>query len=215
MTEIGMTDLAANDVPHSAEEVELRRVRVVCGCQTIAMWASDGFTMEELMHIRSTMVALSLMAAALPAYAGAPLERAVPTTRAFPSMTVIYEVAGVKDNGYARELGMATSFLCTNADIATRTVRIVLRNKDGGTVANVTVNVLPFRTLTASTHETRMFVEPVILYPGHAISQGSAFISATSANVICSAMIVNAESLSADGIALHMVRYNPAPGTEE
>jgi hypothetical protein len=171
--------------------------------------------MEELMHLRSTIMALSLMAAGLPAHAAAPLAGAVPTTRAFPNLTLIYEVAGVKDNGFASELGIATSFLCTNVDIATRTVRFVLRNHIGGIVANATFDVLPFRTITASTHATRMFVEPVILYPGHAISQGSAFISATSANVICSAMIVNAEFASAEGIALHMVRRSPAAGTEE
>jgi hypothetical protein len=65
-----------------------------------------------------------------------------------------------------------------------------------------------------STHGTAIFSD-FALAPGTAINQGSAVIQSTSVNVHCSGMIVDAAATVPQGIALHMVRLNPAPGTQE
>jgi hypothetical protein len=47
------------------------------------------------------------------------------------------------------------------------------------------------------------------------ISGGTAAIAATSINVICTAMIVDASSLPFVGITLRGIRFNPIPGAQE
>jgi hypothetical protein len=47
------------------------------------------------------------------------------------------------------------------------------------------------------------------------INQGSAQIQATSLLVHCTAMIIDAAVQIPQGTALHMVRINPAPDTQE
>jgi hypothetical protein len=91
----------------------------------------------------------------------------------------------------------------------------VVRNFDGAVVGARTITHHPGDTVTLSTHFTRLFVEDFALSRGVVINQGSAEISATSTDIFCSAMIVNAASASPDGIALHMVRFNAATGTQE
>ncbi|HET7681127.1 MAG TPA: hypothetical protein VFK79_13470, partial [Xanthobacteraceae bacterium] len=68
---------------------------------------------------------------------------------------------------------------------------------------------------TLSTHFTRMFFEDAVLSPGEAINQGQAEIFATSVDIFCSVMIVDAEVVFPEGIELHLVRFNPMPGTLE
>ena len=52
--------------------------------------------------------------------------------------------------------------------------------------------------------------------PGETINQGSAEILATSIEVFCSAMIVDAAvNFPGEGVALHLVRFNAIPGTQE
>ena len=48
-----------------------------------------------------------------------------------------------------------------------------------------------------------------------AINQGTAAIAATSINLICTAMTVDAASFSPVGISLRGIRFNPIPGSRE
>jgi hypothetical protein len=168
--------------------------------------------------ITLSIVAFALFAASLPAQAqraypegaapAAPLAVGDPLVR-------LYRISGVRDNGAGSELGVATSFHCTSASTVDETLRIVIRNFDGTVVGSRTITHHPQDTATFSTHFTRIFTEDFQLSRGVIINQGSAEISATSTDIFCSAMIVNAASSSPDGIALHMVRFNAAAGSQE
>ena len=77
---------------------------------------------------------------------------------------------------------------------------------------NVGVDFL--KTQTASTNATVVFSElllgaPLINPPGFA------GIFATSPNVTCTAMLIDAANAAPQGIALHMQRFNPLSGTME
>jgi hypothetical protein len=169
-------------------------------------------------HIASSLAAFALLAAMLPAQA----QRAYPegAAPAAPLATTdplvrLYRISGVRDNGGGVEFGVATSFHCSSASTVDETLRITLRNFDGTQVASRAVTLPPRDTVTLSTHITRIFTEDVALSRGVVINQGSAEILGTSADIFCSAMIVDAATGSPQGIALHMVRFNAATGSQE
>ena len=148
-------------------------------------------------------------------------DRAVERAAADPAMDaggtelILYRFPGVIDNGGAANTGVATSFHCTNFSGVIETLRIVVRNWDGGDVANYSVAITHLATITFSTHFTNVFAVDFGLSPGIAIIQGTAAIAATSTSIICTAMIVDAASASPVGIALRGIRFNPAPGSQE
>ena len=167
----------------------------------------------------ATIVAVALLAASLPAQAqedrsypegGAPESRAVgdPLQR-------LYRVSGVRDDGGASGNGQATSFHCTNVSGGNETLVIRVRDFNGDQVADRSIRIRANRTRTLSTHFTRLFFEDAVLSPGEVINQGSAEILATSIEIFCSAMIVDAATNSVQGIDLHLVRFNAIPGSQE
>ena len=128
---------------------------------------------------------------------------------------ILYRFPGVTDNGGGSYTGVATAFHCTNFSGVTETLRIVVRDSDGGDVANFAFLILHLQTSTISTHNTTVFLDNVVLSPGISISQGTAAIAATSTRIICTAMIVDAAATNPVGIALRGIRFNPAPGSQE
>jgi hypothetical protein len=167
--------------------------------------------------ISASIVAVGLLAAILPAQAQrSHPEGAAPEPKAVGDpLQRIYRLSGVSDNGGAPERGRATSFHCTSGSTVNETLVIRVRDFDGDIVGARSIIIAPNRTRTLSTHFTRMFFEDATLSPGEAINQGSAEILATSVQVFCSAMIVDAEVNFPKGIALHLVRFNAIPGSQE
>ncbi len=176
------------------------------------------------MKLASSILALATLAVILPAEAQpqprkqgtAPL---VPDEAVSSPFKVIYRVSGVTDNGSAPALvnassGVATSFHCSNFSGIDEKLKFVIRAAEPTTTKII---VIPAgKTITASTHGTVVFNDDLFLSPGVVIQQGAAIISATSAQTIfCSAMILDANNPVPVGIALHMVRFNPANGTQE
>ncbi|HET7679873.1 MAG TPA: hypothetical protein VFK79_07020, partial [Xanthobacteraceae bacterium] len=141
-------------------------------------------------------MAVALLAAILPAQAqrshpeGAAPE--APKAVGDP-LQRIYRLSGVSDNGGGPERGRATSFHCTSGSAVNETLRIRVRDFNGVIAGERTVTIAPNRTRTLSTHFTRMFFEDAVLSPGEAINQGQAEIFATSVDIFCSVMIVDAE----------------------
>jgi hypothetical protein len=168
--------------------------------------------------ISASLVAAALFVAILPAQAQqrpypegqAPAPKAVTDP-----LQVIYRISGVRDSGTGTHAGMATSFHCTSFSTVDEKIVFALRDFDGDVITQKSVTVEPQHTITASTHDTRVFTEDRLLSPGVVINQGSVRISATSTNIICSAMIVDASAAFPEGIALHLVRFNPIAGTQE
>ena len=131
------------------------------------------------------------------------------------ALSLIYRASGVRGTSGAPQTGTATSIHCTNTSTVNENLVIVVRNIDGTIISNSTFSVAPFWTFTASTHDTAVFVEGALLSPGVGINQGVVSIASTTLNMHCTAMILDAASATPVGIALHMVRFNPAPGTME
>ena len=126
---------------------------------------------------------------------------------------IIYRGSGVFDSDDPGNTGTATSFHCTNFSGVPETIRIVVRHRDATVLANMAFIIFHLNTVTASTHITNIYSD-FTLGTG-AVFQGTAAIAATSVNITCTAMQIDAASLSPVGIALHMTRFNPVPGTQE
>jgi len=126
---------------------------------------------------------------------------------------IIYRFPGVLNNGDTDNTGIATAFHCTNFSGVTETVRIVVRAFDGTLKANAAFPINHLATFTASTHAAAIYTE-VSLGTG-LVSQGTAAIAATSINVICTAVTLDAASAGPSGFALRGIRFNPVPGSQE
>src|SRR5262245_49788953 len=167
------------------------------------------------MTLNRWIMAAAGIAFVLPAYAG---QKENPAPRAPAAVggpeTVIYRVSGVRDNGDPDGTGVATSFHCTNLSTVDETLRIVVRDDDSTIVANDAFTLTPFRTWTASTHFTNVYAEDASLATGN-VNQGMGSIAATTLNMVCSVVTVNAASANISGVSLHLVRLSPIPGSQE
>ena len=141
------------------------------------------------------------------------ITRAAP--EAFPALTLIYRASGLRDNGRATNTGVATSIHCTNLTTTSQQVQYILRDFDHTLGASPTFTLAAGRTHTSSTHGTVLFNEDANLSLGRVYEQGLLAILATNPNVICSVHVVDAAVAIPNGIDLHLVRYNAAPGTQE
>jgi hypothetical protein len=151
---------------------------------------------------------LCAVALATSAFAFAPTASA--TT--FPSLTTIYVVADVYDDGSGTNLGVATSVHCSNVSGQSAQVRVLVLPTTGGTVAGVATRTVAHEdTQTFSTHDTGMSNEANL---NAGFVQGLFNIESTQSAVFCSAMVVSAVDAE-EGVALHMVRVNGHPGTVE
>jgi len=126
---------------------------------------------------------------------------------------VIYRFPGVLDNGGAGNTGIATAFHCTNFSGAQENLRIVVRDADGTIRRNFAQLINPLQTIALAPR-------PMAIYTGVAftmgfIQQGTAAVAATSVNLICTAVTVDAASASPVGFSLRGIRFNPAPGSQE
>lgn len=131
------------------------------------------------------------------------------------TFVTIYVVPGVFDSGHGPLTGEATTFLCSNLSGATQQIRFrVLRPGGVGAVDKV-YSFAKGQTLTVSTHNTLPFAEDAVLST-FGVLGGMAVIFATSGGVYCSAFLVDAAATSFSGLGvLHMVRFNPVPGSVE
>src|SRR5215216_6343252 len=142
------------------------------------------------------IIAVAAMAFVMPAHAA--------TT---DPIQIIYRTSGVTDNN-----AWATVLHCTNLSAVTETVRVVVRNGNGAIAANVDQFLPTFGSQTFETRNTAPLFGGFNLATG--VLQGSAVIASITTFIFCSAMIVDA-ALTPHGIALHLVRFNPMPGTTE
>ena len=140
--------------------------------------------------------------------------RSAPKAVGDPLQT-LYIIPGVTDDGGAANTGVATTFICHNYGTAEETIRFIIRNFDDAVVANDARPIGPRETLTASTHGTVVLSEDLSLVVSDAVTQGSATIRATSINIVCTAMVLDAGASIPTGIALHAVRLNPKANAQE
>jgi len=127
---------------------------------------------------------------------------------------LIYRFPGVQDDGGNTFAGVATVFHCTNFSGATETIRFVPRTANGVLVNNLTVTIAHLATVGEGSHFTRAYPGAGSLLFG-GLSEGTMAIAATSTNIICSAMTVDASTTVPVGVALRGIRFNPVPGSQE
>ena len=123
-------------------------------------------------------------------------------------------VAGVVfDDGSSANVGTATAFHCTNFSGVQENVRIVTRSQGGALSKNFFFTLDHLSTQGASTHSVSSYVS---LNMGKGfIPEGTAAIAATSTNIICTAMVLDAANPKPNGLALRGIRFNPVPGSQE
>jgi hypothetical protein len=126
----------------------------------------------------------------------------------------IYRVIGARDSGGGPGVGVATAIDCSSFSPVNETVRFVARYWNGTIRANKAMVVKPGETRGVVTHQTAGFTATLILEAG-LLNQGRIEISATSNNIACNAMVLDAANPKPVGVALHAIRYNPIANTQE
>ena len=127
---------------------------------------------------------------------------------------IIYRFPGVTDDGSAANVGVATVFHCTNFSGAIETLRFVTRGSDNTLVSNETIGINHLVTLAVGTHANLAYVLHKNLNIGGFV-QGTTAIAATSTNIICTAMTIDAANSKPVGVALRGIRFSPVPGSQE
>jgi hypothetical protein len=141
---------------------------------------------------------------------------AAPATAAITDPEVIiYRVPGVRDNGGADNVGVATVFHCTNFSGVAENIRLVTRDAAGNLLSNMVFNVTHLATISALTHVTSLYLDTLTALNTGVVAQGTTAIAATSINVICTALTIDASTTNPSGFALRGIRFNPAPGSQE
>ena len=128
---------------------------------------------------------------------------------------LIYRFPGVTDDGGGSFVGVATVFHCTNFSGATETIRYVTRDVDGTLKSNATITIRHLDSRTAVTHSPRAYTFNPFLNTGFISGQGTTAIAATSINIICTAVTIDASTAAPVGVALRGIRFNPVPGSAE
>ena len=126
---------------------------------------------------------------------------------------IIYRFPGVRDNGAGTNTGVATVFHCTNFSGVTESLRFVTRDFDNTIKSNTVVPIDHLGTLTFATHVTNAYNDGSLATG--AVSQGTTAIAATSINIICTAMTIDASTVAPVGVALRGIRFSPVPGSQE
>ena len=143
---------------------------------------------------------------------------AIPAAPALASASdpfrLLYLFPGVRDDGSAINTGVATSIHCFSFSGTAETLQFIVRDFTGALRANLSVAIVSGGTRTASTHGTVLYSEDLFLNSGQ-IQQGSVGVTATSANMVCTAHVLDASAAVPNGIDLHPIRFNPFPETDE
>jgi hypothetical protein len=129
---------------------------------------------------------------------------------------IIYRVPGVRDDGGGGFVGVGTVFHCTNFSGATENIRFVTRNWNNALLSNVLVdNIQHLTTFTVATKAVFAYVALPVFNTG-VVNQGTTAIAATSRNIVCTAMTIDAANGKPTfAVSLRGIRFNPAPGSQE
>jgi len=205
------------DAPDKKQHSSLMRRLVHCANRPLATksemqrgwWTIRLKAREAMMKVVRWLTAVAAIASILSVQAS---DRAL-GAQGDPEV-ILYRFSGVFDNGSGPGVGVATIFHCTNFSGVTENVRFVVRDAVGGVVANFAASIAHLRTLTFATHPVVLYLNAT-LNTGQINLAGTAAIAATSTSVVCTAMVIDAAANSPQGFALHGIRFNPVPGSQE
>jgi hypothetical protein len=160
----------------------------------------------------AAVFAIVTLVAATSAQAG-PTDLTATPRATFPQPKIIYIASGVTNNSVNLQDGTATSVHCSNWSGKVAKMRYEFYQPDGTMAKSVPATIANHAALTISTHPTVLFLETAPEMP--LIRQGTLVVRSTETAVYCSAMVLDAATPRATGIALHMVRFEAQPGTVE
>ena len=127
---------------------------------------------------------------------------------------IIYRFPGVRDDGGSPNTGLATVFLCTNFSGATETIRFVPRANDGALLGNTSLTINHLQTLSVATKSVVAYVIGAMPPTGF-MQQGTMAIAATSNNMVCTSMTIDAANAKPTfAVPLHGIRFSPIPGSD-
>jgi hypothetical protein len=128
---------------------------------------------------------------------------------------IIYRFPGFRGSGVLGGSD-ATLFHCTNFSGMPENIRFVTRERNATLVSNVVVTIAHLETKTVGTKFALSYSVDVFL-PLASIgdNQGSTAIAATSTNIGCTAMAMDANVPAPNGVSLRGIRFNPVPGSQE
>jgi hypothetical protein len=162
--------------------------------------------MERIM----TKISLAVMSAALAIGMAAPASAATTDPE-----VLIYRFPGVRDQGGSPNSGLATVFSCTNFSGAPETIRFVPRADDGALLGNTPFAINHLQTLTVATKSVAAYII-FAMPPTGFMQQGTMAIAATSTNMVCTAMTIDAaNAIPTFAVPLHGIRLAPVPGSQE
>ena len=159
-------------------------------------------TMERIMK----KISLAVVSAALAAGMAAPASAGVNDPE-----VIIYRFPGVRDLGGG---SAATVFACTNFSGVTEVLRFATRTHASFLVSNVTMNIGHLETKNAVTRVNNAYAADQNLST-NTLNSGTTAIAATSINIICTGMVIDASNAVPNGLALRGIRFNPIPGSQE
>lgn len=181
--------------------------------------------MTRLLTLGVFTLATAVCATEIHAQASSPINkgRSVQSGRTVSPLSVtdafkvIYRVSGVLDTGLDSARQTATVFFCSNYSTTKEKIYFQIKDYQGTIVASKEYTFLGGGyTITAQTSEINSVYDDFTILPaGVAVSGGSAGILATTTNIHCSAMLLARTPFTSNGVALHMVRFNPIGGTSE
>jgi hypothetical protein len=128
---------------------------------------------------------------------------------------IIYRFPGVRDNAAADKTGVATVFSCANFSGEQPQLRFVPRSEAGTLILNFTYTINHLQTRIISTRQTNAYPQGSFWGTGSEVFGGTTAIAATSTNIICTAMAIDAGTVAPVGVALRGIRFNPIPGSQE
>src|SRR5262249_60343923 len=104
---------------------------------------------------------------------------------------IIYRFNGVRDSGATDSTGITTVFFCTNFSDSTENFRFVTRLDSGAMVGNRLTTIGHLQSTTVATHATVVYPTGINQNTG-AVLEGTTAIAATSVNVMCTAVTIDA-----------------------
>ena len=95
----------------------------------------------------------------------------------------------------------------------TENIRFVTRTNQGALAQNFFFPISHLQTQSLGTHNAHVYNEGNL--GTGLVEQGTTAIAATSINIICTAMTIDATTHAPVGVALRGIRFSPVPGSQE
>jgi len=135
----------------------------------------------------------------------------------FPTLTPIYFASGAMNVGPAPDIEVSTVVNCSNMSGQTASIRFQFRGKDGTPHAGATLLTANLASQNVASGNGVGFTGGPTVLPTGLFYGGSIQILSTQSAVFCTAWLAHPAGSVAGpaSVALHMVRFNPHPGTVE